>query len=24
VKAWLFDWKEIDELPSRSIRRYGI
>jgi hypothetical protein len=24
VKAWLFDWKEIDDLPSRSVRRYGI
>jgi hypothetical protein len=24
VKAWLLDWKEVDELPSRSVRRYGI
>ena len=24
VKAWLLDWKEVDDLPSRSIRRYGI
>jgi hypothetical protein len=24
VKAWLLDWKEIDDLPSRSVRRYGI
>jgi hypothetical protein len=24
VKAWLVDWKEVDDLPSRSARRYGI
>ena len=24
VKAWLIDWKEVDDLPSRSVRRYGI
>jgi hypothetical protein len=24
VKAWLLDWKEIDDLPNRSVRRYGI
>jgi hypothetical protein len=24
LKAWLLDWKEVDELPSRSVRRYGI
>jgi hypothetical protein len=24
LKAWLLDQKEIDELPSRSVRRYGI
>jgi hypothetical protein len=24
VKAWLLDWKEVDDLPSRSIRRYGL
>jgi len=24
VKAWLLDWKEVDDLPSRSVRRYGI
>jgi hypothetical protein len=24
VKAWLLDWKEVDELPSRAVRRYGI
>jgi hypothetical protein len=24
VKAWLLDWKEVDDLPSRSIRRCGI
>ncbi len=24
VKAWLLDWNEVDDLPSRSIRRYGI
>jgi hypothetical protein len=24
VKAWLIDRKEIDDLPSRSVRRYGI
>jgi hypothetical protein len=24
VKAWLLDRKEVDDLPSRSIRRYGV
>lgn len=24
VKAWLLDAKEVDDLPSRSVRRYGI
>jgi hypothetical protein len=24
VKAWLLDRKEVDDLPSRSARRYGI
>jgi hypothetical protein len=24
VKAWLLDWKEVDDLPSRSVRRYAI
>jgi hypothetical protein len=24
VKAWLLDWKEVDDLPSRSVRRYEI
>jgi hypothetical protein len=24
VKAWLLDWKEVDDLPNRSVRRYGI
>ena len=24
VKAWLLDWKEVDDLPTRSVRRYGI
>jgi hypothetical protein len=24
VKAWLLDCKEVDDLPSRSVRRYGI
>jgi hypothetical protein len=24
VKAWLFDGKKIDDLPPRSVRRYGI
>ena len=24
VKAWLLDWKEVDDLPGRSVRRYGI
>lgn len=24
VKAWLLDQKEVDELPSRSVRSYGI
>ncbi|HTU91238.1 MAG TPA: hypothetical protein VMF69_14255 [Gemmataceae bacterium] len=24
LKAWLLDRKEVDELPSRSVRRYGI
>jgi hypothetical protein len=24
VKAWLLDWKEVDDLPSRCVRRYGI
>lgn len=24
VKAWLLDRKEIDELPERSVRSYGI
>ena len=24
VKAWLLDQKEVDELPGRSVRRYGI
>jgi hypothetical protein len=24
LKAWLLDRKEIDELPSRSVRAYGI
>ena len=22
--AWLIDWKEVDDLPDRSVRRYGI
>jgi len=24
LKAWLLDQKEVDELPPRSVRRYGI
>lgn len=24
VKAWLLDWKEVDELPKRCVRRNGI
>ena len=24
VKAWLLDCREIDDLPSRSVRRYGV
>jgi hypothetical protein len=24
VKAWLLDRKEVDDLPGRSVRRYGI
>lgn len=24
VKAWLLDWKEVDDLPRRSVRSYGI
>ena len=24
VKAWLLDGKEVDDLPPRSVRRYGI
>jgi hypothetical protein len=24
LKAWLLDHKEVDDLPSRSVRRYGI
>lgn len=24
VKAWLLDRKEVDDLPSRSVRSYGI
>jgi hypothetical protein len=24
VKAWLLDQKEVDDLPSRSVRSYGI
>jgi hypothetical protein len=24
VKAWLLDWKEVDELPNRSVKRYGL
>jgi hypothetical protein len=24
LKAWLLDRKEVDDLPSRSVRRYGI
>jgi hypothetical protein len=24
VKAWLLDWKEVDNLPARFIRSYGI
>jgi hypothetical protein len=24
VKAWLLDWKEVDDLPSRSVKRCGI
>lgn len=24
LKAWLLDWKEVDDLPDRSVRRYGI
>jgi hypothetical protein len=24
VKAWLIDWKEVDDLPSRATRSYGI
>jgi hypothetical protein len=24
VRAWLLEWKEVDDLPSRSVRRYGI
>jgi hypothetical protein len=24
VKAWLLDWEEVDDPPSRSIRRYQI
>ena len=24
LKAWLLDWKEVDDLPPRSVRRYGI
>ena len=24
LKAWLLDWKEVDDLPRRSVRRCGI
>jgi hypothetical protein len=24
VKGWLLDGKEVDDLPSRSVRRYGL
>ncbi len=24
VKAWLLEWKDVDELPTRSVRSYGI
>lgn len=24
VKAWLLDWREVDDLPGRSIRRCGV
>jgi hypothetical protein len=24
VKAWLIETKEVDELPTRQVRRYGI
>jgi hypothetical protein len=24
LKAWLLDQKEVDDLPGRSVRRYGI
>jgi hypothetical protein len=24
VKAWLLDWKEVDDLPDRRVRRYQI
>ncbi|HTU92204.1 MAG TPA: hypothetical protein VMF69_19130 [Gemmataceae bacterium] len=24
VKGWLVDWKEVDDLPSRAVRSYGI
>jgi hypothetical protein len=24
VKAWLVDWKEVDDLPGRSVRRCGV
>jgi hypothetical protein len=24
VKAWLLDGREVDDLPGRSVRRYGI
>jgi len=24
VKAWLLDWKDVDDLPGRSVRRCGV
>jgi hypothetical protein len=24
VRAWLLDWKEVDDLPTRSVRRSGL
>lgn len=24
LKAWLLDWEEVDNLPDRCVRRYGI
>jgi hypothetical protein len=24
LKAWLLEQKEVDDLPSRTVRRYGV